>query len=280
MTIMDKLAVFDYDGTIANRGVLAAGVVEAFLHLKSRGYHIAICTGRTYVRIKESFGSDYDKIFDQLAILMTDHGSRIVDYKGNDIYMADFGVEEVEHFIDFIRSNIEIADFIFYSKGSERDGIFVTNTDKLEEISEQRRYYADITSGNLSELKSELLTMKCTHIGVRLKSHVAVHNFVLNFTRTNTKLLFQDGAMDFLMANSNKGLALSYVANHFGVSNDDILVAGNAINDVEMLNHPAGTRILVGPSAEADQITEYITESNNLLRPKSPEELSTFLMTL
>jgi len=56
MSIKTKLALFDIDGTIAEKGVVPKSVIEGIEHLHKKGYITTVSTGRGYTRLKEALG--------------------------------------------------------------------------------------------------------------------------------------------------------------------------------------------------------------------------------
>ena len=70
-------------------------------------------------------------------------------------------------------------------------------------------------------------------------------------------------AYEFMAEGCNKGKALEVLANHLGVQREDILAAGNALNDLEMLEF-AGTGIAM-KNADANLLSvwEHISEYTN-----------------
>ena len=59
-----------------------------------------------------------------------------------------------------------------------------------------------------------------------------------------------------------------------------MLIAGNGINDIEMLDLKAGRRILVGPDEEANVILGHLADTDGITRVESPEKLGEFLQKI
>ena len=121
---------------------------------------------------------------------------------------------------------------------------------------------------------------KLSTVGVKLNDFVQVHNLKLAFTHTPLTVIFQDGNIDFIRNNTNKGLAILYLMKHLKCDYSDVLVAGNAINDVEMLNLAVGKRILVGPENERGTLLGYLSEQDNIVHVASPRALGSYLQKL
>ncbi len=93
--------------------------------------------------------------------------------------------------------------------------------------------------------------------------------------------MFQDGALEYLKSKVNKARAITYMRKHFGIYERNILVAGNAINDVDMLNMEADHRILVGPDSKArETILGYLYGKEHVIFVDTPLELGQYLQTL
>jgi hydroxymethylpyrimidine pyrophosphatase-like HAD family hydrolase len=57
MSYVPKLAIFDVDGTLAERGVVPQSVLEGIKNLHDKGCSTTVSTGRGFVRLKEALGS-------------------------------------------------------------------------------------------------------------------------------------------------------------------------------------------------------------------------------
>ncbi len=125
-----------------------------------------------------------------------------------------------------------------------------------------------------------MLQNKLTNVSLKLKDYVKVENLKLAFTRTETNVIFQDSMMEFIKNNVNKGLAVLEVAQKLNINLKDVLVAGNAINDVEMLDIDAGMKVLVSNYEVRKNILAYISDPNSVKSVETPEELGKLLQSL
>jgi 3-deoxy-D-manno-octulosonate 8-phosphate phosphatase KdsC-like HAD superfamily phosphatase len=78
----------------------------------------------------------------------------------------------------------------------------------------------------------------------------------------------------------NKGLAVLEVAMKLGVEMHNVLLAGNAINDIEMLDLDVGTSILVGSEDGRKTILGYLSSPETITTVDSPAALGDFLLSL
>lgn len=278
--MMFKLAVFDVDGTIAQKGVVPQEVFVGLKNLREKGAITTVSTGRGYTRLRQLLGNDFDNVISKDALLITEHGTRIVDYDGKDVFVAEFSPEEIEHVTDFLRANIDIANTVWFNPGVPSRPQFWTFDPRQFEIeSVERGSYGDVSTGSITELHNRLLAGVISSVGVKLKPFVGVENLKLHFTRTNTDVIFQDGNMEFIKNNVNKAIALRYLLRHFDLDDDSLLVAGNAINDAEMLDGYAKMRILVG-GTESDTVLGYLSDPDTVARVESPVALGRLLQAL
>lgn len=277
-----KLAVFDIDGTIANHGVLDQGALAGIRHLQSQGYITTLCTGRGYRTLKLALGDHFDEVVSDKALLILEHGTKITDKLGNVVFAEYLGSEEINHIIDFLRANISIVKIIWShpENPSNKDLMWCINASVMTQESPKRSGYANLFTGSFGQLRTLLLEEKLTSVGAKMNPHVQVHNLKLAFTRSPINVIFQDGNIDFLRNNTNKGLAILYLMKHLQCEYGDVLVAGNAINDVEMLNLAVGKRILVGPEVEREALVGYLSEQADLVHVATPHALGNYLQRL
>jgi len=274
-----KLALFDFDGTIATKGVVSPSVLAGLRHLRDNGCITTISTGRGYVRLKEVLGETFDEVVAPDAILILEHGSKLVDAQGNIIFGEFLSPEEIDHIIDFVRANIELFRLAWFNPEDVNRKIPLWCADEQDVDAEiaARGHYAEVFTGSLEELHQALCQERLTNVTFKLRNYVRVENLKLSFTRTATNVIFQDGNMEFLRANINKGLAVLKVLHELQIAKEDTLLAGNAINDVEMLDIGAGTAILVGPEAQRSQILPYLSDPTALVTVDSPDQLGDYL---
>ena len=282
MSIKTKLALFDIDGTIAEKGIVPKSVIEGIEHLHKKGYITTVSTGRGYTRLKEALGDAFDTVISPEALIIVEHGTKIVDREGKVHFGEYFNEREIDHITDFTRSNIDLFRLAWYNPidVSRKVQVWCVDERHVQEETEKRGHYAEVTTSSIGEFEERLLKEKLTNVTLRLKDFIKVDNLKLAFTRTDTNIIFQDSNMEFVKNNTNKGLAVDYVARHLKIPKDNLLIAGNAINDVEMLDMGAGIVVLVGPPETRAAILPYLSQPENVHTVDSPLEFGHFLKTL
>jgi HAD superfamily hydrolase (TIGR01484 family) len=276
-----KLALFDIDGTIAVHGEIPKSVIDGIHHLHHKGYITTVSTGRGYIRLKEMLGDLYDTIISPEALIIIEHGTKIVDRYGNVIFGEFLNGRELDHIVDFIRANIQLFKLAWFNPEdvSEKMKVWCIDEKDVQEETEKRGHYADVFTCTIGQFQDMLLNHRLTNVTLRLKDYVKVENLKLAFTRTDTNVIFQDSNMEFVKNNINKGIAVEYVAKHLNISNVDLLIAGNAINDVEMLDVGAGTAILVSTGEDRETILSYLSEPDKIIKVDTPHDLGNFLLS-
>lgn len=235
-------------------------------------------TGRNYQRIK--FDTDVlKKVVSPKALMIVEHGSKVVDRDGKLVFGSFFEQNETDHLLDFIRANQAIIRAVWTSPADANKKIqYWCSSDQVLHEEAGRSKYADVFTCSLGELRERLLKLKLTSISTKLWPHIRVNNLQLEFTRSATKVVFMDGAMEFMKNNINKGLAVSLLVSKLGLEKDDVLLAGNGINDVDMLDIPAGLRIVVGSKDSRETILAYLSSPEDVVGVDSPTKLGEHLL--
>ncbi len=277
-----KLAIFDIDGTIASQSVVSQSVIEGLEHLRSLGYLTTVSTGRGYIRAKALMGKDFDAIVSADSLMIVEHGTKIVDRNGVVMKADYFGENEIAQIVDFIRSNESMVKLVIFNSPDpdERIQTWCSSPEDVEEEVARRSVFSDVYHSPLGDLQAKLLLERRSNISAKLKSYVVVENLKLRFTHIDIDVIFQDGMMEFVRNISDKAKAIAFLEEHHATTVANILLAGNAINDVDMLNLSAHTRILVGEGEQSDKVLGFIACLDEIVRVASPDELGNFLKRL
>ena len=279
------MAVFDIDGTITkpHSKTLSKEIIDGFNHLHSKGVITTISTGRPYIRLKEVLGDNFDRLIDDNALLSVEHGAKIVDKWGNVLVQSAFDDSDIEKLVEFTSLNLDMVMFLAYNPGDikRKTQIWCPEPADVPAITEKRSWYADVYSGSLMDVKDRLYGEPICNVTLKLKDYIHVENLKLEFTGGSIKAIFQDGQLEYLKSKVTKARAISYMYKHFGIYERHLLVAGNAINDVDMLNMEAGHRILVGPdSRDRHTIMGYLYDQHTVVFLDTPEQLGLYLQKL
>ena len=282
---LPQMAVFDIDGTITapHSSSIPEEVIRGFEHLRKHGVITTISTGRPYVRMKETLGEHFENIIDDKALISVEHGAKIVDKWGKVIVESEFSPKDIDKLTEFTGLNIDMVQFLaFYPADLSRKAqIWCPEPSDVDATREQRGHYADVYAGSLIDVKEHLKEQPISSVSIKLKSFIHVENLKIEFTGGSIKAVFQDGALEYMKSKVSKARAISYMCKYFGIYEHNILVAGNAMNDVDMLNMETKYRILVGPeSKERETILGYTYAPELLTYVDTPDDLGRFLQSL
>jgi len=282
---LPQLAVFDIDGTITtpHSSSISDEVVRGFEHIRKHGVITTISTGRSYVRMKEALGEHFENIIDDKALISVEHGAKIVNKWGKVIVESEFTPKDIDKLTEFTGLNIDMVQFLaFYPADLSRKAqIWCPEPSDVEKTRNERGHYADVYAGSLIDVKEHLNKQLISSVSIKLKSFIHVENLKIEFTGGSIKAVFQDGALEYMKSKVSKARAISYMCKYFGIYEHNILVAGNAMNDVDMLNMETKYRILVGPeSKERETILGYTYAPDLLTFVDTPDDLGRFLQSL
>jgi HAD superfamily hydrolase (TIGR01484 family) len=282
MASQDKIAVFDIDGTIAVHGVISESVLAGIRHIQALGYLTTVSTGREFLRVKEVLAKSFEEIISQESLIIVEHGSKIVNING-DVVRADyFEPNEIDHVIDFIRVNEDMIHLLWFTSPNQKElsQIWCKDIADIEAEKKKRSAYAEIFTCSYEELRDRMGAHPISSVSAKLESFVSVENLRLHFTRSEIDVIFQDTMMEFIRNISDKAKAVAYLGEHHDIPVEKMIVAGNAINDVDMLNLPAMQRILVGSGTASDAVFKQISNTSEIIRIDSPDALGLYLQKL
>ncbi len=277
-----KLAVFDIDGTIAVHGAIPDSIIAGLETLQAKGYLTTVSTGRSYVRAQEALGDNFDKVVSSNSLIIVEHGSKIVDREGHVVYADYLKSNELDHIVDFSRVNKDMIRLIWFGSPDPmgRIQVWCKYPEDIEKEIAKRGHYAEIFHCSFEELRTRLDAFPISNVSAKLEAFVSVENLKLRFTRSEIDIFFQDSMMEYLRNIADKSAAVLYLEKHHNIAVENMLIAGNAINDVDMLNLGAGKRILVGVGPNTEVVMGYLIRPEEVIRVESPEDLGNYLQRL
>lgn len=279
---IQKLAIFDIDGTIAVNGEVPEVVVEGLLQIQKRGFLTTVSTGRSFPRVKLALGANFESIVSPNSLIIVEHGTKIVDRTGVVVRADYFDESEISNIVNFMRSNERMIAHAWFDTPNpdEQLRVWVRDASELPKVNSARGAYAEVFHSSYDEFQVRLLERQISSLTVKLQSFVSVENLKLHFAHSEIDCIFQDGTMNFVRNISDKAKAVLFLEQHSGVAVKDMLLAGNAINDLDMLNLSAGRRILVGRHEQVAAVLEQLVNPEQVIRVNTPEDLGTFLKNI
>ena len=245
-----KLIAIDLDDTLLTHdGSINDRARAAIEKAVTKGIIVVLCTGRTQKgaqRFYDDLGLD--------SLLITTGGAEIFDGAGNALYTKNLDPHFAKRLLEFaysrgILANVYVnGDIVFRERNSFTDAY------------EQRAGYTGIVVPDL--LERELITPKVLYFASEdilrgVREDVEKEFPQLTIVRSySTFLEFQDAGV-------NKGSALEYVADQYGVRRNETIAIGDTEIDIPMLKY-AGLGVAVeNGDAGAKQAADIVCASND-----------------
>ncbi len=245
-----KLVAIDLDDTLLTHDRRINDRARAAIEKAvAKGIIVVLCTGRTQKgaqRYYDDLGLD--------SLLITTGGAEIFDGAGNALYTKNLDPKIVKQLLEFaysrgIHANVYInGDIVFRERNSFTDAY------------EQRAGYTGIVVPDL--LERELITPKVLYYAredILLDAREDVEKVFPQLTIVRSFPTF----LEFQDAGVNKGSALEYVANHYGVKRNEIIAIGDTEIDIPMLKYAGLGVVVENGDDEAKQAADIVCASND-----------------
>ncbi|MBS1369376.1 MAG: HAD family phosphatase [Lentisphaeria bacterium] len=249
---MIRLVATDMDGTLLNSaGELPPVYREAIRLLGEHGVLFAVASGRQYYNLLNYFGDFRDTI-----VILCENGAR-VSYRGEEIFLDKIPDADLAGPAGFIRS-IPGADPVLCGARAaliERDEpLLVENTVKYYE-----RY--EIVPDVLEAAKSD----RICKIAVFDKRGAENNSYRLlqKFRERFTVLLSGECWADLMNPGVDKGLGLSKIQAHFGISPQETMAFGDYLNDCAMMEHAFYSYAVSNAHPGLKKLCRFETASND-----------------
>lgn len=237
---MIKLIATDIDGTLLNSdGKLPDGFNELILKLSKKGIYFAIASGRQY----QTLINDFAPFKDQL-VFIAENGA-LVMHHGKELFFRALERHKVEGIIKDIR---EAGDRDIVLCGKKSAYVETTNPEFEAEV---RKYYFNC------ELVKDLLEIEDDILKIALYDYIGAEENSYNMFNSKwgqevNVIVSGKHWMDFGRPDVDKGVALKFLQDKFGVCFEETVVFGDYFNDVPMMeaayysyavsNAPAGVK--------------------------------------
>lgn len=238
---MKKIFFFDIDGTLAIHGVIPQSNLKALQILKEKGYLTFICTGRAPFYAQNLFS-------DLVSGLVTCNG-RYILYQGKKLYGKAFTKEELLHYQKKIKLSKAGAMFV----SDEVAVPYLLDNKQREEI--QQEYGASHIQMEDKDLPFYTFD---------LFYHTLLQRDILTIV-FEQELVINDhgghGSCDCSTIGFDKGNAIAYLLEYFGIDKENAYAFGDGYNDQAMFRE-VGHAIAMGNAVkELKEKATYITDS-------------------
>lgn len=247
-----KLVVTDMDGTLLNSShELPTDFFDVYEQLKAKGIGFIAASGRQYNSLVHYF----DSIKDEIGFI-AENGSYMV-YKGEELFIDSIDIEVVHEVIDQVRS-IPNAHLVLCTK----DRAYIESTADYFVNEFKNYYYQSTMVDDLKEVTDRCIIKLAIYHAQSTEEFVYPH--LKQFNNRGLKAVVSGLSwMDLMNENTNKGKALAELQDKIGISNNQTMVFGDYMNDLEMLQNTPHSFAMENAHAEVKKVARYKTASNN-----------------
>ena len=260
---MAKMIAIDLDGTMLDDHLqVSQANIDAVNEAIKMGVKIVICTGRTYAGIKR-FITEFDYSSENPEYLILGNGTIIRTVNETEpLYQATVNenirqnaIKVLEQYLDQGLALAAMTDRHFYTiTNDEIAPIIIKETSRNKIHAEAIRYETFMQKNNLNKL------MFMAEKAVLDELQPLIEQSFNNFSDTvrSTAII-----LEVLPPDVNKGSGLSWLANHLGIALEDVVVIGDAMNDLSMFE-VAGKKIAMENGHPLlREMSDCVTLSNN-----------------
>lgn len=248
-----KLAAADLDGTLLNSdNSISQRNMEAINELKRRGCIFTIITGRMYSAAKP--------LADELKLT-----AFMGVYQGAVVLNAESG--EV---LRRITLDVNVCKNIFEDAMSRGLNVqaYINDRVYVQKYDEYTQYYEKLNNIKV-DIAENLEDMIASDDSVKLLINSSEEATALNYgyffdkySELASVVLSGKHFIEFTDKKADKGNALKFIAEKYGIQRDEIIAFGDQLNDVSMLNY-AGMGVAMGNSPECvKNRADHVTLSN------------------
>ena len=242
-----KMMVFDLDGTLLdNNGNMPSENIKYLNKLKEDGFIVAIATGRVLSSAYKILNN-----VDCVNYIISDTGSKIY--------------------------NLDRKEFIYNKTISKNIAIKLLNlyNEKFKciEICNNKGYYKYTLQLQENIDKKQLLNDidEIDHMIIGLKNNeytIEMYNFIKNHFFDFDCMITQDSIADnkwleILPKGASKYNAIIKLANYLNISTEEIMVFGDGLNDLEMIEKCKHGVAMANALDEVKEKATYITKKSN-----------------
>lgn len=250
---MIKLVASDLDGTLLKNEAMKLNpeIFDIILKLKEQGVHFIAASGRQYASLRRLF----EPVCDQISYI-AENGSLCIH---NDTVLSrglierELGIRIIKEIRNRQNCNTMLSCETCCYIESEDPAFYHLIHDELG--------YNVVRVPNLLEIKEPFLKIAIHDAQTPDASYAHFHKL---FSSEIEFVTSGNVWMDFIAPNANKGTALAFFLDYFGIKAEECMAFGDQHNDVEMLalagQGYAMSNAAPGVSAHSDYVTDSVEE--------------------
>lgn len=241
----------DIDGTLLNsNNQLSSRFYPIFHQLRAAGILVAVASGRQFYNLYNQFQPiQHDLLF------IAENGNYIFD-KGEELLVKTLNPEIVKQLIDHAQGIPET-----YLILCGKNGAYIQSTDErfLEELNKYYAKYSIVT--DLHEMAGEdiLKVTLCDLINSETNSYPVFKEWE---DRTKVKVSGKIW-LDISHPDGDKGKAIAFVQQRYGITPEETMVFGDYLNDVEMIQQAYFSFAMENAHPQIKELARFRAKSND-----------------
>lgn len=238
------------DGTLLNDAhELHPDFWEIEEQLNAQGVRFAVASGRQYYNLFEKF----ERLSERM-IFFAENGTHVV-HKGEELYINKLDTAAAHNFVKIGRE-IPGVQIVLCCKNTA----YVETRDQ-DFIKEIKKYYARLEYvEDLTSIEDDILKVTiCDNAGVESNSYHAFKKFEKDFKVAIAARIF----LDITSITANKGNAIKEVQEKLGIASKEIIVFGDYLNDLEMVQNVENSYAMKNAHPEIIKAARFVTKWDN-----------------
>ncbi|HSP40471.1 MAG TPA: HAD family hydrolase [Gillisia sp.] len=247
---MIKLIISDMDGTLLNDDhELHPDFWKIEEELHQQEIMFAVASGRQYYNLEAKF----EKLKDRM-IFFAENGTHVM-HKGKELFINKLETAAAHRFVRLGR-DLPGVQVVLCCKNTayveSRDEDFIS---EIKQYYERLEFIEDLTSVENDILKVTI----CDWDGVENNSYHAFKEFEIEYKVAIAARIF----LDITSITANKGNAIKEVQKKLGIESGEILVFGDYLNDLEMIQNSENSYAMKNAHPEIIKAGRFVTKFNN-----------------
>lgn len=243
-----KMIVTDMDGTLLNsKKEMHPETLSIIDKLIKSNIKFVVASGRQYFNL-------YNRFNDDRIIYVAENGSFI--FKNNEIFSFSALNKNIVKEILKIVDNINNTHVIISGKKS-------SYTKSIDEFIEKhfREYYSKIEIiSNFEDIDDEICKIAIFNLDGTEKN---VYPHLSKYSKDYSVTVSSFEWLDVFDLNINKGEAINLLKEEFNLKNDEIMIFGDYLNDLEMYSVSSETYAMENAHPQIKEVAKYIAPSND-----------------
>ncbi len=250
---MIKMIVSDMDGTLLNsQKQLPNDFTSVFHMMKDAGIQFVVASGRQYYTLVDEFTH-----LDHNFAFVAENGG-FINWLGQSKVMNPIKAVDAKELINRVRQ-LEGVHMVLCGK----DGAYVEDTTSAAFMGELAKYYVRHT------VVDDLLAVEDEILKIAINDFNNLESSTYRIIKKRFNSLFQVSTsspvwLDIMPKGVNKGVAVEFLQDQFGVLPSETMVFGDYLNDYEMLQKGEYSFAMANAHPKLIKIARYIAANNNM----------------